>query len=182
MKLIRVAIRNFRALDDVELEFGNTANIICGPNATGKSSILEAIRLAKSLVAPRIFNEGQQVLIQLQALSPHFPQSLNVSAIAGDIGQPTLVETIYRLDDEELAILPTLRHQLVTNLVQAQLANQTGGAADLVQFFRHRRVSKPDAKPSKKWIRILHSCLSKENVRFGSKSIVREVSLAAVTL
>ena len=70
MKLTYLKVQNLRALEDIEIEFGNIANIICGPNASGKSTIFEAIRLVRAVLAPRLQNEAQTVLIQMQALSP----------------------------------------------------------------------------------------------------------------
>jgi recombinational DNA repair ATPase RecF len=75
MKLAYLKVQNLRALEDIEIEFGNVANIICGPNASGKSTIFEAIRLVRAVLAPRLQNEAQSVLIQMQALSQHYPQA-----------------------------------------------------------------------------------------------------------
>ena len=61
MKLTYLKVQNFRALEDIE--------IVCGPNASGKSTIFEAIRLVRAVRAPRLQNEAQSVLVQLQALS-----------------------------------------------------------------------------------------------------------------
>lgn len=58
MHLRGLRIKNFRALEDVEVEFSNGINIIVGPNAIGKTTILEAIRMAKGLVASRSQNEA----------------------------------------------------------------------------------------------------------------------------
>ncbi len=61
MKLTYLKVQNVRALEDIE--------IVCGPNASGKSTIFEAIRLVRAVRAPRLQNEAQSVLVQLQALS-----------------------------------------------------------------------------------------------------------------
>ena len=45
MKLNRVIIENFRGIERVEFDAGEYLTGIVGPNAVGKSSILEAIRL-----------------------------------------------------------------------------------------------------------------------------------------
>jgi AAA ATPase domain len=135
MKLEHVSVKNFRVVDEVEFDLGPVANIICGPNATGKSSILEAIRLVKAVVAPRVQNETQQVLIQLQAVSPHFPQQINIAALAGDATKPCTIETVYKLDDDEITALPSLKAQLGDSLVSAEMANRTNSQVDLVQFY-----------------------------------------------
>ena len=43
MWLHSVSLKNFRNLEDAEIEFDRTANHIAGPNASGKTSLLEAI-------------------------------------------------------------------------------------------------------------------------------------------
>ncbi|HIP33737.1 MAG TPA: hypothetical protein EYG89_03185, partial [Bacteroidia bacterium] len=63
MKIKKLRIINLRGLSDVELEFDQPTNVIVGPNAIGKTTILEAVRLAKAMLMPRYFQEGQQVLI-----------------------------------------------------------------------------------------------------------------------
>jgi AAA15 family ATPase/GTPase len=107
MKLIYLKVQNFRALEDIEIEFGNVANIVCGPNASGKSTIFEAIRLVRAVLAPRLQNEAQLVLIQLQALSQHYPQAgILADALTGDHGKPLIIEANFKLDDPEIARSP----------------------------------------------------------------------------
>jgi AAA ATPase domain/AAA domain, putative AbiEii toxin, Type IV TA system len=127
MKLRLVKIKNFKAIEDIQIEFGDVANIICGPNATGKSTILEAIRLVRAMLAPRSPNEGQHVLTQLQATSPHYPQAgILLDAIASDPRLPLVIEAHFYLDDDELSRLGTMKHDLAINLLQAQFGNQRG--------------------------------------------------------
>jgi recombinational DNA repair ATPase RecF len=71
MHIRHVAIKNFRALEDIDCPFGPRINVIVGPNGVGKTTILQALRLTKALLAPRTQNETQQVLISLSAASPH---------------------------------------------------------------------------------------------------------------
>jgi recombinational DNA repair ATPase RecF len=74
MYIGHIAIRNFRAIADIDCDFSPRINVIVGPNAVGKTTILQAARLAKGLLAPRSPQEAQQVLISLNAASPNFPQ------------------------------------------------------------------------------------------------------------
>lgn len=46
MSIERVIVRNYRALQEVDVTFGPGTNIIVGNNETGKSTLLEAINLA----------------------------------------------------------------------------------------------------------------------------------------
>ena len=49
MKIEQLEIRNFRAIDHVAIDSDSTMVVIAGPNGCGKSCVLDAIRLAKSV-------------------------------------------------------------------------------------------------------------------------------------
>ena len=53
MKIKSIVIRNFRGLANIETELGELVSVIVGPNAVGKTTFLEAIRLTRCLLAPR---------------------------------------------------------------------------------------------------------------------------------
>ena len=46
MKLHRLQVSNFAAVREVDIEFGPGLNVLYGPNDLGKSTLVEAIRLA----------------------------------------------------------------------------------------------------------------------------------------
>ena len=43
MYIEKVAIKNFKAIDDIEIEFRPGVNLLIGDNGVGKTSILEVI-------------------------------------------------------------------------------------------------------------------------------------------
>jgi recombinational DNA repair ATPase RecF len=53
MKLKHIAIKNFRALEDIEFDLDSRVGVVVGPNAIGKTTLLEAIRLANTTVVDR---------------------------------------------------------------------------------------------------------------------------------
>src|ERR1700722_2698318 len=108
MYLKSLSVRNFRALEDIHLDFRGTADVIVGPNAVGKTTILEAIRIARAILSPRINNEGQQILIGLGAVSPHLPQQINFAALARDPKAPLVINCKYELSALETAKLDVL--------------------------------------------------------------------------
>jgi recombinational DNA repair ATPase RecF len=65
MHIHNIKVKNFRALEDIYVEFDSKVNVIVGPNAAGKTTVLEAVRLVKALLAPRTQSEAGQVIQSL---------------------------------------------------------------------------------------------------------------------
>lgn len=137
MKIQKLSINNLRGLSEVDFEFDQPTNVIVGPNAIGKTTILEAIRLAKALLLPRYFQEGQQVLVSLGAMSPH-PQMnnyLDFSSIARDQSQAIKIKMIFELNDEELKYLASSKKQLSLEILKGQLGrNEDQNQLAMTQF------------------------------------------------
>jgi len=137
MKILKLKIENLRGLSDVSFEFDQPTNVIVGPNAIGKTTILEAIRLAKALLMPRYFQEGQQVLVSLGAMSPH-PQLNNYvdfSSLARDEKLPIKVRMDITLNEEELSYLLSTKQQLSLEVLKGQLGrNEDQNQLALTQF------------------------------------------------
>ncbi|MGO9287638.1 MAG: ATP-dependent nuclease [Polyangia bacterium] len=122
MRVETIHIENFRGLADVFLQTTSAANVIVGPNATGKTTILEAIRLAKALLMPTAANESAAVLQSLGAQSPHLPQFLNLPAILKDGRLPLRIAFKIQLDDEELSLIEKNIDQLAARRLRGHLA------------------------------------------------------------
>ena len=45
MRIERIALSGFRNYDEETVSFGPDVNVICGPNAQGKTNLLEAVYL-----------------------------------------------------------------------------------------------------------------------------------------
>jgi len=117
------------------MDFRPGANLIVGPNAVGKTTVLEAVRLAKAVLAPRTTQESSQVLISLGAISPQLPQMFNFDAIAKDSKQPIEITCKFRLNDTEISQLPEIFNELCRAVVAAQHGiSLDRGALGLVQF------------------------------------------------
>ena len=135
MHLGSLTIKNFRSLKELRMEFKSGANLIVGPNAVGKTTVLEAIRLAKAVLAPRTAQESTQVFLSLGAMSQQLPQMFNFAAIAKDSSQPVEITCNYKLSEAEVSILP----EVFGELSRATVAAQQGipldrGGLGLVQF------------------------------------------------
>ncbi|MDE3200333.1 MAG: AAA family ATPase [Acidobacteriota bacterium] len=137
MHLRRLEVHNFRAITKFSHDLTSGANILVGPNAVGKTTILEAIRLNKAVLAPRTQQEGRSVLVSLGVSSNAIPQILNFSAIANDSSQRIIINCDYQLSEEELSRLPSLAEELSRGLAAAQAGIPIGdnGQPQAIQFF-----------------------------------------------
>jgi predicted ATPase len=130
MLLDTVSIKNFRGIADIALrQLNPRINVIVGPNAIGKSTILEAIRFAKGVLAPRAPNETVQVLTSLRAATPHQPQQLIPDGIARARDQPIEVDCTFVMTMEEVGQVEAAAPQIATRLVQSRMGVGTNPAA-----------------------------------------------------
>jgi AAA15 family ATPase/GTPase len=109
MKIIRMNINNFRGLENITFEPDKDVNVIVGPNAIGKTTILEAIRLLKALLAPRYFQESQQTLTALGVLAQNHQffgsQQIDYGALARDIEQDMRITLDVSISADEIEVL-----------------------------------------------------------------------------
>ena len=144
MRIKKLEIENLRGLSDVCFEFDQLTNVIVGPNAIGKTTVLEAVRLTKALLMPRYYQEGQQVLVSLGVMSNH-PQLnnyLEFSSLTRDESLPIRVSMQIELSEMELSILSSSEDQLSLEILKGQL----GRAEDQNQFALTQFLSSPQGK------------------------------------
>lgn len=124
MRIKKLKIENLRGLSNVSFEFDQLTNVIVGPNAIGKTTILEAVRLVKSLLMPRYSQEGQQVLVSLGAMSahPHLNNYLDFSSLARDNSMPIEINIYFELNDDEVNYISSAKQQLSLEILKGQLA------------------------------------------------------------
>ena len=136
MYIQHFVIRNLRALEDIDCELSPRINVIVGPNAVGKTTILQAMRLVKALLAPRTNQETQQVLISLGAASPHFPQRLFVESLVRDANKLLEIRCTCVLTDKEIAVLQGSIAEIAQSLVSSRLGQQFVNPATLIAFLQ----------------------------------------------
>lgn len=134
MHIKHLKVKNFRALEDIEVDFDNRVNVIVGPNAIGKTTVLEAIRLVKALLSPRTQNESMQALFALGAASPHLPQQLTLPALARNQGFPVIIAVRFELSAKEIAWLEASVQQICRGLVQVRMGQAFANQITLVGF------------------------------------------------
>jgi len=130
MRIKSLHIKNFRALEEINVDLESSVSVIVGPNAIGKTTLLEAIRLAKAIVAPRSPNESGQALFSLGASVPYNAGRLIASAIARDIKAPVEVRCRYQLTAEEIDTVAAAVSQIATGFALT-LAGQNPQSASL---------------------------------------------------
>ncbi|HTC62134.1 MAG TPA: AAA family ATPase [Candidatus Saccharimonadales bacterium] len=139
MHLKSLSVKNFRALEAVDITFEGSVIVIVGPNAVGKTTVLEAIRLAKALLAPRSQQESQQSLVALGALSPFDPQRLHFDAIARDINSKVEIRCGYRLSSDELGYLDVHINELAANLALRSVGQIFAGQSQRIAYLSSPR-------------------------------------------
>jgi predicted ATPase len=132
MYLASLVVRNFRSLEDIEVAFDHRVNVIVGPNAIGKTTLLEAIRLAKALLAPRTQNEANQVLFSLGAATPYNPQNIIGEAIAGDVTKAIFIRCTFTLSSSELDTLQKSLPAMAANVMFEGMGRGFANAADMI--------------------------------------------------
>jgi recombinational DNA repair ATPase RecF len=143
-----LVIKNFRAIEDIQFELAPRINVIVGPNAIGKTTILQAIRLPKALVAPRSQNEAQQVLISLGAMSPHFPQRMLFDAVARQVATPVEIRCTYKLTDTEIVAVQRDLADITLNVIQSRLGQPFATASGRRLRWHGKSAGKIDATVS----------------------------------
>ncbi len=134
MHIKKVWIKNFRALEDIAVDLENRVSVIVGPNAAGKTTIVEAIRMAKALLSPRTQHEANQILHALGVSSPHMPQRLRLEAIARDVGKTVVVGCMFELSQTEVLELEAAAESIVTAMIQAQGGQSFAAPDTLIAF------------------------------------------------
>ena len=129
MKIEQLEIKNFRGLSDVHFRFEAGTNVIVGPNAIGKTTVLEAIRLAHAMLMPRYFQEAQQVLTGLGVISPQsqFMQgAFDFGSVARELTKPLSVSITFQLSASEATFLSSS----VDRIAMEQLRGRLGRPDD----------------------------------------------------
>jgi predicted ATPase len=136
MHINHLIIRNLRALEEIDCALGPRINVIVGPNGVGKTTILQALRLTKALLAPRTQNETQQVLVSFGAASPHFPQRVFLNSLARDTSKQIEIRANFQFTQSEISALQASLPSLVQGLVTSRLGQAFASPTALIGFFQ----------------------------------------------
>lgn len=138
MRLTSLHIKNFRGLQEVDFSTPTAdATVIVGPNAMGKTTILEAIRLVRCLLMPAYPGEEQQTLQALNIISS--AGRFSFDALLGDPTVPLEIKLGIDLTDAEIQRIDDSR----ANLAQLHLRNTLALPAGLEQIALVQFLSSP---------------------------------------
>ncbi|WP_375454344.1 ATP-dependent endonuclease [uncultured Methylobacterium sp.] len=170
MHLRKLSVRNFRVIEDIEVEFNSLVNVVVGPNAVGKATILEAIKLAKAMLAPRTQSEAHQSLLALNAASPHNAQQMIPSATAHNKEIPIKIKCIYELDKKEVEYLELHAEKISVSLALSRVAPGVSAVPSATIF------SSPNGKAALE--QSTHDvALSLQKLKITSKNLVLDISI-----
>lgn len=118
MRIENIRIRNFKGLKNIELKTDTTATLIVGPNAVGKSTILESIRVNKSFLFPNIQNEANVVLNSMKAISPD-QQNIITSSLLNENEKKLEITIEFTIEDSEISsVESTFKNKFIIRHLQ----------------------------------------------------------------
>ena len=98
MKIVKLLVENFRAINRVELTDLKDMIVVAGPNGCGKSCVLDAIRLFKSVYGGYQPNEWHQWMNEFQINIRNLQRMVS---LLRDRSRPSVIEAHVELADEE---------------------------------------------------------------------------------
>lgn len=113
MKIVNLTVENFRAIKRVELTGLEDMVVVAGPNGCGKSCILDAIRLFKSVYGGYQPNEWHQWLNEFQINIRDLHQ---MASLLRDRSRPSVIEAQIELAQEECEFISQEIHPMLTEL------------------------------------------------------------------
>ena len=134
MHLKRLRVENFKALEKIDVEFDSLVSVIIGPNAIGKTTVLEAIRLAKAILAPRTQHETNQTLNGMGGTSPHMPQKIFATAFTNKPTIPLSIKCLYSVNQDEIDKLKELVPQISANVAQQNAGLSLNNPTQIMAF------------------------------------------------
>ena len=102
MKIVNLTVENFRAVDRIELTDLEDMIVVAGPNGCGKSCILDAIRLFKSVYGGYQPNEWHQWMNEFQI---NIRDLHRMVLLLRNKSRPAVIEAHIELADEERAFI-----------------------------------------------------------------------------
>lgn len=114
MKITKLEIRNFRAIENITLEKLGNLVLISGQNGVGKSCILDSIRLLKSSYGDYNQNEWRNWFNEFQFMVGNEYQ---IDKLLRDKTKPIFISGTFSLSENEIIYLKNNGEKLIKNLL-----------------------------------------------------------------
>jgi len=143
MRIKRVCVKNFRGIRFSELQDLSDLVVIAGQNGSGKSCILDAIRLAKSVYGGYSPNESHQWFGEFQI---NFSNDVRAFfSLLNDTTKPLIIEVDFQIHEDERLYLKENAAALITNQAWRTIVPELHGwrslnAAPFTAQFRSRAI------------------------------------------
>ena len=155
MKIEKLEIENFRAIEKVSIDTCSTMIVIAGPNGCGKSCVLDGIRFIKSAYGGYGPNEWDQWLGEFQIDRAQDPWEMR--KILRDKGKSARIAITLKLHPKEQLHLQENAHELAEEIALNQIypglpypnwrtANPHIGTAGTGLFATSRDPNAPDRR------------------------------------
>lgn len=143
--IVNLRLQNFRSYADASFEFGDRVNIIIGPNASGKTNLLEAIQVLSTGGSYRVSDD------ELVSFSAPW---LRLDALMDDssartlklVREPRTAKT-YEIDDKKFNRL-TQKHKLPTVLFEPNHLQLLHGSPDFRRVYLDDLIEHMDERYS----------------------------------
>ena len=119
MRIVNLLVENFRAINRVELTALQDMIVIAGPNGCGKSCILDAIRLFKSVYGGYQPNEWQQWMNEFQI---NLREQRRMASLLRRRTMPSVIKAQIELADEERHFIEDKLDRLLEDLAWKTVA------------------------------------------------------------
>ena len=119
MKIEKLEIENFRAIEKVSIDTCSTMIVIAGPNGCGKSCVLDGIRFIKSAYGGYGPNEWDQWLGEFQIDRAQDPWEMR--KILRDKGKSARIAITLKLHPKEQLHLQENAHELAEEIALNQI-------------------------------------------------------------
>ena len=134
MRIVNLTVENFRAINRVELTDLEDMVVVAGPNGCGKSCVLDAIRLFKSVYGGYQPNEWHQWLSEFQ-INPRNPTQM--VSLLRNREHPALIEAQIELANEERAFITREMEAMLTELAWKAVVPSWGRSANALATEQH---------------------------------------------
>ena len=114
MRIEKLEIQNFRAIEKVAIDAKSTMIVIAGPNGCGKSCVLDGIRFIKSAYGGYGPDEWNQWLGEFQINRDKDPWEMR--KILRDKGQRARIEITLKLHPKERAHLQEIEQEITEEM------------------------------------------------------------------